>query len=75
MELYPIPRETPPIWNVKVNLPEVGTWDVAALFNWNESSASKIHLSPSKLGLTEGVYSRLMGAKASFCITAAMASM
>jgi hypothetical protein len=61
MELYPIPRETPPIWNVKVNLPDVGTWDVAALFNWSESSASKIHLSPSKLGLEEGVYLAIDG--------------
>ena len=53
MELYPLNTQHPPrIFDVKVALPEVGQWDVVALFNWSETEASTIELTPQRLGLT-----------------------
>ena len=52
MELYPLDIHVPPrIFDLKVALPKVGLWDVVALFNWSETDACIIELSPARLGL------------------------
>jgi hypothetical protein len=51
MELYPLSTaQRPTIFDLKVNLPNVGRWDVAALFNWSDE-AHTVTLSPERLGL------------------------
>lgn len=52
MELYPIEApQRPAIFDLKVSKPGVGTWDVVALFNWDEAGPRTIELSPQRLGL------------------------
>ena len=34
--------------------PGVGEWDVVALFNWSETEARSVDISPARLGLPEG---------------------
>ncbi len=52
MELYPLTgAEKPTIFDLKVTLPNVGQWDVAALFNWSDA-AQAVTLTPARLGLT-----------------------
>jgi hypothetical protein len=51
MELYPLEAgDRPAIFDLKVALPRVGRWDVAAVFNWG-SDARRFTLSPDRLGL------------------------
>lgn len=57
MELYPLNAQRPPaIFNVKVNLPNVGKWDVLGCFNWNGTDNSKLDINPARLGLPAGKY-------------------
>jgi hypothetical protein len=51
MDLYPLDdQKRPPVFDLKVNLPRVGAWDVVAVFNWGQAEQS-LELSPAKLGL------------------------
>ena len=51
MELCPLDAEAKPcIFDVKVNLPAAGEWDVVALFNWGEQERT-FDLDPARLGL------------------------
>jgi hypothetical protein len=53
MELYPLDdQKRPPVFDLKVNLPGVGAWDVLAVFNWGQAEQS-LELSPARLGLGE----------------------
>lgn len=55
MELYPLDtRQKPGIFDVKIRRPQVGTWDVVALFNWDDEATVAYELSPWRLGLPEG---------------------
>jgi hypothetical protein len=52
MELYPLDeRQMPTLFDVKVRLPGIADWDVAALFNWDRKDATTFALSPERLGL------------------------
>jgi len=52
MELYSLDQaKKPPIFDLKVANPRVGSWDVVAVFNWNEKDALQVELSPARLGL------------------------
>jgi hypothetical protein len=54
MELYALGAADPPgVFDLKVNLPGVGEWDVVALFNWGRDGARTFDLSPGRLGLEE----------------------
>lgn len=54
MELYPLATSrTPRIWDLKVDLPGVGQWDVAALINWKKDAPETIAISADVLGLGE----------------------
>jgi hypothetical protein len=55
MELYPLPG-TPRIFDLRINKPGVGEWDVVAVFNWNASVSEQISLRPAALGLPAGRY-------------------
>jgi hypothetical protein len=57
MEIYPLDdKNKPGIFDLKVNLPKVGTWDVVALFNWDRGESKKFTLTAKQLGLEEGKY-------------------
>ncbi|MFZ2656499.1 MAG: glycoside hydrolase family 36 protein [Victivallales bacterium] len=57
MELYSLrENKMPRIFDLKVNVPGVGEWDVAALFNWDSKEPAKIAISPEILGLEPGSY-------------------
>ena len=57
LELYPLdPEKKPGIFDLKVNRPGVGAWDVVALFNWDDKEVRRVELSPARLGLPEGRY-------------------
>ena len=52
MELYPLDADAKPgIFDLKIDRPGVGRWDVVALFNWSESEPRTFELSPERLGL------------------------
>jgi len=53
MELYPL-EGTPGIFDLKVQHPTAGEWDVVALFNWDEVNPKQVQLSPGRLGLPTG---------------------
>jgi hypothetical protein len=53
MELYPLDG-TPGIFDLKVQHPTAGEWDVVALFNWDEVNPKQVQLSPGRLGLPTG---------------------
>jgi len=53
MELYPLSSAVKPnIFDLHVHLPNVGKWEVVAIFNWNESEETTVPLSPARLGLS-----------------------
>ncbi|MFA6133029.1 MAG: alpha-galactosidase [Phycisphaerae bacterium] len=57
MELYPLDTKVwPGIFDLKVNLPGIGRWDVVACFNWSTTETRKVELSPQRLGLEDGEY-------------------
>ena len=57
MELYPMDtRVWPGVFDLKVDLPGVGLWDVVACFNWSTTDARKVELTPQRLGLETGEY-------------------
>jgi len=53
MELYPLdPQNKPRIFDLKVNKPGVGVWDVVAVFNWDEKDTQEFTIGPERLGLS-----------------------
>ena len=57
MELYPMHTKVwPGVFDLKVDLPGVGLWDVVACFNWSTTDARKVELTPQRLGLEAGEY-------------------
>ena len=57
MELYPIDKKDwPGVFDLKIDLPGVGQWDVVACFNWSTTEARKVELTPHRLGLEDGEY-------------------
>jgi hypothetical protein len=52
MELYPLTRNAS-TFDLKINKPGVGEWDVVALFNWNRTWTKKGILSTRPLGIPE----------------------
>jgi len=62
MELYPLDTAAPPgIFDLKVQHPTAGTWDVVALFNWHEQQPRQVTLTPDRLGLPAGAWVCLDG--------------
>jgi hypothetical protein len=55
MDLYPLPGK-PRIFDLRVSLPGVGLWDVAALFNWDSLRSVSLRLAPEDLGWAPGSY-------------------
>ncbi len=55
MELYPLPGR-PRVFDLRIAKPEVGEWDVAAVFNWNVRRAATVMLRPGELGLPRARY-------------------
>jgi hypothetical protein len=55
MDLYPL-RSKPRVFDLRISKPEVGDWDVVALFNWSESATAQVEVGPVDLGLPEGRY-------------------
>lgn len=53
MELYPLEGK-PGIFDLKVQHPTAGEWDVVALFNWHEMEPQLVQLNPGRLGLPTG---------------------
>lgn len=60
MELYPLEGQ-PGIFDLKVQHPTAGEWDVVALFNWDELNAKPVQLDPDRLGLPAGEWLCLDG--------------
>ena len=57
MDLYPLQLAGwPRIFDLRVSLPEVGQWDVVALFNKDPLKTVPIRLDPKGLGLAAGPY-------------------
>ncbi len=57
MELYPLAeKEMARIFDLKVKIPDIGEWDVVAVFNWEGKETAKIGISPARLGLDSGTY-------------------
>jgi len=55
MELYPLDAQNKPsVFDLKVDLPKVGRWDVVAAFNWSAAEPRTVELSPERLGLAAG---------------------
>ncbi len=52
MELYAL-QNKPSIFDLKLNKPGVGTWDVVAVFNWSWHFQRKGPLSPKRLGIPD----------------------
>ncbi|MBI2299993.1 MAG: NPCBM/NEW2 domain-containing protein [Armatimonadetes bacterium] len=55
MELYPLSGR-PRIFDVRVNKPGVGQWDVVAVFNWKATGGDQVTIQPVDLGLPPGRY-------------------
>ncbi len=55
MELYPLAGR-PRVFDLRVSRPDVGEWDVVALFNWDPGAPAQISLAPDDLGLPPGKY-------------------
>jgi hypothetical protein len=53
MELYGL-KHRPQTFDLKVNLPGVGRWDVAAVFNWDRKWSKHGELRTSDLGIAPG---------------------
>lgn len=67
MELYPLdPKNKPGIFDLKVQHPTAGEWDVVALFNWDEQNPKLFQLNPGRLGLPAGEYVCLDGRSGEF---------
>lgn len=60
MELYPL-EGRPGIFDLKVQHPTAGAWDVVALFNWHETETRQVQLTPGRLGLPTGEWLCLDG--------------
>ena len=56
MDLYPIPTKAH-FFDLKVDKPGVGAWDVVAAFNWHAVGSEAVSLDPVALGLPPGRYS------------------
>jgi hypothetical protein len=50
MELYEL-KNRPPVFNLKINKPGVGEWDVVAVFNWSRNWTRTGPLSAEILGI------------------------
>ena len=50
MELYPL-TDRHSIFDLKINLPNVGEWDVVAVFNWSREWTKTGAVSPASLGI------------------------
>ncbi len=55
MDLYPFSGR-PRIFDLRVNKPAVGQWDVVAVFNWDARQAATVWVRPRDLGLPAGRY-------------------
>jgi hypothetical protein len=57
MDLYPLEGASMPgVFDLKIDRPGVGRWDVVGLFNWSESDRKTFKVSPQRLGLDLGAY-------------------